>query len=416
MLISLIKKECSMWMKSIIFYAYVIILVVFYVSQMESGMLISRPEPGAADYGYTYSDDERIIMDSTLKDLVIDFVSERPFATYPVGFYKEVTLSEEERDEVAACIERLCKMSREEWEKAVDEYEAGYSVEYDDFGRQTVEEKIPWPVVTDPEITYGEFEEIMEEVAGIIGRGSDYGKERLKGHAEVKMTYEQALSEYEDVLYKDKVSGAYARIFCDYIGIILGLLPVFFGAARVLKDRRSRVKEVVYAKRAGSAAVVCSRYLAIVIMILLPVLPLSLLPLSKAVYVARAAGAGVDYLAFLKYAIGWLLPTVLFVTAFSYAVTELTEGFLAVLVGAAVWFAAIFLTPFGLKHAGWNLIPRFNSLGEYGLFSDILDQLIINRILYTVFALLLLGITLMIYELKRKGVLKNGKVSENLGS
>lgn len=75
-----------------------------------------------------------------------------------------------------------------------------------------------------------------------------------------------------------------------------------------------------------------------------------------------------------------------------------------------------FLNPFGLKHAGWNLIPRFNSLGEYGLFSDILDQLIINRILYTVFALLLLGITLMIYELKRKGVLKNGKVSENLGS
>ena len=51
--------------------------------------------------------------------------------------------------------------------------------------------------------------------------------------------------------------------------------------------------------------------------------------MSKAVFVAKTAGVKVDYLAFVKYAAGWLLPTVLFVTAFSYAITELTEGFLA---------------------------------------------------------------------------------------
>ena len=94
MLISLIKKECSMWMKSIVFYAYVIILIVFYVSQLEGGELIRKPEPGGDDYGYIYSDDENIIMNGTLKDLVCDFESERDFATYPVGFYKSVTLSE----------------------------------------------------------------------------------------------------------------------------------------------------------------------------------------------------------------------------------------------------------------------------------------------------------------------------------
>lgn len=415
MLISLMKKECSLWMRSIVFYAYVIILVVFYVSQMEGGEIIRRPETGASDYGYVYSDDEKIIMDSTLKDLVGDFESERPFASYPVGFYKAVTLSEEEREQVAACISRLCKMSREEWEKALEEYEEGYSAEYDEFGRETAVEEVPWPIVTAPEITYGEFLEIMEEVSDMIGRGSNYDKENLRKHAQVKMTYEQALSEYEDILYKDKVSGAYARLFCDYIGIILGLLPVFFSAARVWKDKRSRVKEVVYAKKAGTAAIVCSRYLGIVIMIFLPVLLLSFLPMSKAVYIARVAGVEADYFAFLKYALGWLLPTVLFVTALSYAITELTESFLSILIGTAVWFIALF-SSIDLQNAGWNLVPRFSSLGEYSLFSDMVPQLMVNRIFYTVLALLVLALTLLIYSLKRKGVLKNGKVSENLGS
>lgn len=415
MLISLIKKECSMWMKSIVFYAYVIILIVFYVSQLEGGDLIRKPEPGGDDYGYIYSDDENIIMNGTLKDLVCDFESERDFATYPVGFYKSVTLSEGEREQLASCISRLCKMSREEWEQALVEYSAGYSVEYDELGRETVEEKVPWPIVVPSDMTYEEFEAIMEEVSDIIGRGNNYEKENLKKHAEVKMTYEQALLEYENILYKDKVSGAYARLFCDYIGIILGLLPVFFGTARVLKDKRSQVKEVVYAKKAGTAAIVCSRYLGIVIMIFLPVLLLSFLPMSKAVFVAKTAGVKVDYLAFVKYAAGWLLPTVLFVTAFSYVITELTEGFLAILAGMVVWFTALF-SSVTLQWAGWNLIPRFNSLGEYNLFLYLRPQLVANRIFYTVLALMLLGLTLTICALKRKGVLKNGKVSENLGS
>lgn len=415
MFISLIKKECSMWMKSIIFYTYVVILAVFYISQMEGGEIIRRPEPGGDRYGYTYSDDEKVIMDAVLEDLVFDFESGRPFTAYPVGFYKEVILSEGEREQIASCISRLCGMPQEEWEKAYAEYIEGYSVEYDEFGRGDAEETVSWSVVVSPGITYEQFEEIMEEVAGIIGRGSDYEKEELKGHAKVEMTYEQALSEYENILYKDKVSGAYARLFCDYIGIILGLLPVFFSTARVLKDKRSQVKEVVYAKKAGTAAIVCSRYLGIVLMIFLPVLLLSFLPMSKSVYAAKMAGVSVDYLALVKYAIGWLLPTILFVTALAYMITELTEGFLTILVGVVVWFTAIFSAD-TLQWVGWNLIPRFNSLGEYNLFSYLLPRLVKNRVLYTVAALMLLGVTLMIYALKRKGVLKNGKVSENLGS
>lgn len=415
MMFDLIRQECAMWLKSIVFYAYVAILIVFYMSQMEGGLLIGRPEPDGESYGYTYSDDEAFIMDSALKDLFCDYMSGRNFVTYPVGFYKEVTLSESGREQIASCISRLCGMSREEWEQAWAEYDAGYSVEYDEAGREVVEEKVPWPIVTAPGMTYEEFEDIMEEVDAIIGGGSDYGKNELQGHAVVEMTYEQALSEYEDILHKDKVSGAYARLYCDYIGIMLGLLPVFFSAARVLRDKQSRVKEVIYGKKAKTAEIVCSRYFGIVIMIFLPALLLSVLPMSKAVYVAKMAGVGADYSAFLKYAAGWLLPTILFVTALAFAITELTESFLSILIGTAVWFLAIFTTQ-SLKWAGWNLVPRFNALGEYNLFSHLFPQLVKNRIFYTIVSLALLVGIMVIYELKRKGAIKHGKVSENLGS
>lgn len=148
-------------------------------------------------------------------------------------------------------------------------------------------------------------------------------------------------------------------------------------------------------------------------MLFVPVLLLSCLPMSKAAYVAKMAGVSVDYLAFVKYAAGWLLPTILFVTAFVYVITELTEGFLAILAGVVVWFTALF-SSVTLERAGWNLIPRFNSLGKYNQFSYLLPQLVKNRILYTVAALLVLGLVLLVYTLKRKGVLKDGKVSKNL--
>lgn len=411
---SLLKKECALWLKSIIFYAYVILLFLFYVSQMGSEFVLYKPQPGETNYGIAYSDDETVIMNGTLKDLVQEFARDGSFTTYPVGFYKEVTLSEEEKDEIAACISKLSGMSRAEWEAAYDAYMEGCSVSLDENGRYVNTEKVPWGIFMDSSVTYEQFEKIMERVAEIIGPGSDYEKEELKGHGIVDKTYEQALSDYEDVLYKDQVTGAYARLFSDYLGIVLGILPAFFGVSRVIKDKRSQIKGVIYSKKAKTAAVVGARYLGMVIMMFVPVLLVSCLPLTQALYIAHGAGAVPDYFAFVKYAFGWLLPTILFVTALAYLITELTESLLGILICAAVWFNALFGST-SLMNAGWNLIPRFNAVGKYNMFEEMLPQLVKNRILYTLGALLLTAITIFVYDLKRKGVLgKYGKISENI--
>ena len=39
----------------------------------------------------------------------------------------------------------------------------------------------------------------------------------LQYYGLAEMTYEEAMNEYEKTIYDDKVSAAFARLFCDYM-------------------------------------------------------------------------------------------------------------------------------------------------------------------------------------------------------
>ena len=85
------------------------------------------------------------------------------------------------------------------------------------------------------------------------------------------MTYEQAMEEYKALCSKDRITGATARLFCDYAGIILSVLPVFLGVTRCLRDKRAQVSQVIFSHRACALVIIASRYLANVCMAFLPV-------------------------------------------------------------------------------------------------------------------------------------------------
>ena len=106
MFFTLLWKECKMWLKSFLFYAFVIILFLFYTSQMGSDMAIIKPTEGQDSYGTAYSDDKTVIMNGTLKQLLQEYFNGR-YASYPIGFYKEVILSQEETKKVEGYISRM---------------------------------------------------------------------------------------------------------------------------------------------------------------------------------------------------------------------------------------------------------------------------------------------------------------------
>lgn len=376
MFFSLLGKECKMWLKSILFFAYVVVLVMFYITQMDA-KVITKPYPDQEDYGLTYTTDETAVMEHTLGNLIMEY-TQGCFTTYPVGFYKEVIPDDETMGKISDIISNITGLTEEQWMR-----------------QETVQVKKGF--------RFSEFKEEMGKVSQMIGSGSSYSEECLQ-RTEVAMTYEQAVKQYDDICKIDHVTGTYARLFCDYVGIILGILPAFFGVARALRDRRSQASQVLYTKSMSTVRMITARYLAMVLVMFIPVLLLSCFAMSQAVYVAKSVGVVPDYFAFVKYSVLWLLPTILFVAAVSYVIGELTENILSVLVCCAIWFAAIFMgSSNDLMSAGWNLVPRFNSLGDTQLFQSILPQLIRNRILYSSTAIILVVFAVILYEKKRRG-------------
>src|SRR5699024_8126383 len=113
---------------------------------------------------------------------------------------------------------------------------------------------------------------------------------------------------------------------------------------------------------ASSGTVMGSRYLALVCMHMLPAVVLSVIPTINCIR-AGIAGADLDYLAWLKYDLGWLLPMVMAVISVGILCTELTETALAVLIQTAWWFISLITggTSMYGGNYGWNLIPRHNT-------------------------------------------------------
>lgn len=406
MFMTLFRKECAQTAKSLIYWLYVACLVLFFNSQLGNMHILAPPQEGQEnylDYGYKTDISEQEIMKTGAGSLVWSYYYDN-YATYPVGYAKSVSLDEEEKEEIGDIIYSLTGMKPEEIEADIDSFFETHDI-------QTTQ----YEVRLKKSLTYEEFLQHMDRVAEILGPGSGYTEEMLRANVRIPVDYKGAVENYRDLTEKEGLTGGYTRLFCDYMGVILGILPVFVTATRVLRDKRSRMQELIYVRRASSGTVMGSRYLALVCMHMLPAVVLSVIPTINCIR-AGIAGADLDYLAWLKYDLGWLLPMVMAVISVGILCTELTETALAVLIQTAWWFISLMTggTSMYGGNYGWNLIPRHNTELNYAGFAEGFRQLAVNRIIYAVLALAFLALTIFIYERKRKGHLRrDGKIFRN---
>ena len=400
-----------MILKSLTYYILLAAVIAFYGTQMGSFQGLSQPVEGREEtYGTKPSEDKNKVMEITLAMLADDYdVNE--YTAYPVGFYKKVILNKEKQEKIHQILKE-CTGLDDGYADAIQHVEAPETES--DLQRMIVglrQGRLP----AAPSLTYERFLELMGETDDLLGGGTDYDPESVGSNAVDPLTYEEAMESYEASLYTDRISRGYARLFCDYMGIMLALLPVFLAVTRSIRDRRAQVSEVIYARKVSSAAVVLSRYLATVVMIGVPVALLSIMPLLQCVYYGKSLGVSVDIFAFAKYFCGWLFPTIAVVTAMGFFVTELTNGPVAILIQGVWWMVSIFFNFRSLVGGvGWNLIPRFNNHAKTDVWLQVFPQMVRNRIFYSVLAAALVAATVGIYQLKRKGVLGNGrKISAN---
>lgn len=400
-------KECKKAVFSITFLLYVFVVFAMYTSQFDSDTSAPEPAPSksSGEYGYTDKLIPETLMPNAIDGLVGEYMS-GGFTTYPMGFYKRVTLTEKKKTALAEIITELTGLTAEELDGFNDYVPEGFSYVPDENGDLILgyhEQVIP--EITVPEsLTYERFRELMNEADKIIGGGSYYGESGIsRYYSRVPKTYEEALADYNHIIYDEKVTGAYARLFCDYAGIDLAVMPVFVAAALVSLDRKSRMSDLIYSRKISSLRLVFTRFAALVTVMLIPAAVTVVM--ANISVSSRYPEFTVDLLAIPKLAAVWLIPNVLLAAAMGMFVTELSSPILAVFVQGAWWMKSV-MSADGLtgEIAPFTLVCRHNSIYKYEAFENTMPQFIFNRTFFTVLALVLVGLTAVVYELKRRGI------------
>lgn len=385
-------KECRQVLKSLVYYIFVVVFVFSVNSQMggESWRALKEPQPGQVYYGRTLTKDETLIMEGTLANLMQD-VYRGSFATYPLGFYRGVTLTKAERKQAEEILERCTGEKYETLEKMFEQRTFEEAVADTDF-RAPVKEGF----------TYEEFETAMEEVCGLVGKGSFYEKANYENNIYVPMTYKQAKEEFDALCAKDLITRGYMRLFCDYAGIFLAILPIFVGVSRALCDKRAKVQQVIFSKPAAGMVIVGSRYLASLTMISIPVFVMAFLLQYPCYELAQSMGMQADFFAFLKVPCLWILPEIMVVLALSFFITEFTDSILAVFIQTAWGIGSLFGADTLVGNFGLKLVTRWNTFGQSMLYASMEKELLLNKGYYCLLTAVCIILTVIVYEKKRK--------------
>ncbi len=369
--------------KTLLSLSYAILLVVLIIVPVTQGVLdysneiMNKPKQGE-DHGSRNAEIPEVVMPEALISLAREY-SVNEYIAYPTGFYKAVKLDDEDSRRMAKILAGISNMGK------VDENT--------DLNTISLKEGI----------TYDEFCDYMKQADDLIGGGSSYSKPSLKKFGNIAITYEDALAEYSLVKKHDRFTGAYARLFTDYLGIVLSFLPVFLGVAICLKDRRSAMTALIYTRKIPSLRLVITRYIAIVLAVVIPTLILAYA--SNISMWGLYPSSSLDYLAPLRYVMGWILPSIMISASIGMFLTELTSLPIAPLALGIWWFVDLNMGARNLTGGItlWELTPRHNSLGETQVFIDSLSTLIDNRLMYAAISIALIMLTAFIYELRRKG-------------
>lgn len=441
-------KECKKITASIIFYLFIAILIFSWfqnfrgVTQTEinwaNGIepadigferpLLSKPSEKDDYFGSKVSEDNpEAIMTGVTRALLSEYEA-NSYATYPLGYYKAITLSGDEQKQVLGILCEITGLTEEELKNLPDDYFPAVTGTIISFDAMNVDKdgnlNMEMGSETDTksednkyahfvsQVTYEHFKELTRKMEAIIGeKGSQYSPEMMITYFGMsEMTYEEALEEYNQTINQDKVTGGFARLFCDYMGLALGLYPVFLVVIIWMKDRMSNATELIYSRNISSTKLVLSRYLAGITMVLIPVLLLSLESLVPLISFGAKNGIQIDCFAYIKYIVWWLLPEVMVVCAIGMFFTLLTDSPIAIVLQFMWWMVDKGATGLSGDTKLTTLMIRHNTLRGYETIQEDLQIIWMNRLLMAGIGILFVVLSIWVLTSKRKGKINAANV------
>lgn len=388
-------------------------------AESPNGSLLAEPKKNAQSYGMKNKEIPEKIMCGGTNLLLIEYLN-NSYASYPFSYYKEVVLDEEGQAEILEILCEITGLSEKQIRDLPDDYFPSVngniinysSVKQDENGKAVIEMGKDADTRNGKDhtkqfisqVSYERFIELMAKAEQLIGKGSGYSMESLRQYYGLdEMTYEEAEEEYDKTIYDDKVSAAFARLYCDYMSRPLGLYPVFAAVLFWLKDRRNRMKELIDCRQIGTVKFVFTRFLALLAAAMLPVVLLSFESLLPLMEYSADTGIAVDGFAFIKYILWWLLPTAMIVTSLGMFLTIFTSSPAAVLVQLVWWFLDSSAAGLSGDTRLYTLMIRHNMLNGSELIHRDFAVICLNRGLFLLLSLLLAGLSAVVYSRKRDG-------------
>jgi hypothetical protein len=250
-------------------------------------------------------------------------------------------------------------------------------------------------------ISYDKFQKIVEKLVDEYGKNSEFNDTLY-----IPKTYEEALEDYYNVINKDRYSNAHARLFSDYLGIVISVIPLFLAAFIFTRDKKNKVYQSIYTKNISSTKYILSKYLSLNILIFIVLI----IFVSIATYqtINLYGINNIDLLAYYKYLIIWLMPTCLFVVVLSMLISIIFDSGLIVIPVILFLNINSILNLIG-DYSLDKYIIRFNYVGEYQIYINNLNLILLNRIFYTIISFLMLIILIIVFDYKRSrnGGIKN---------
>lgn len=399
LLFTLFGKECRRVLRSWAYLVFVVIVMLFYHMQIgttvsdqirgaqaDSGTVQTEtynplrcPTPESGTYGTIKQEVPGQIMPELISRLVRD-VQDNRFSTFPLGFHRSVHLKQTQLDTIREILSDCTGCS----------YAALQDMPAEDI-----------PIVC----SYDTFRAHMQTIEDMIGPTSSYAYASYSQISSVPRTYAEAQAEYTELVECDQVSGAYARLYCDYMNIIALFFSVCVSVSVLLRDERCGISKLLYARQIRSRTLISVRYAAHTVMLLLPFLLTALVPSVYLAVFGIRAGITINLLAYPAMILLWILPSILISTAVGFLTSCLLQNYLGILLCTGGAFVSLVTSVQHISDGVYTLNPmvRFNRIGGYSVFHAGFSDFLANRLFYAGLALALLCLTIWIYDRRRRG-------------
>lgn len=440
-------KECKRTAVSLVYLLFLAVMIYSWwgnfkevtKSEIDSadgissnGMSFDRPllsETSETDsfFGTKISEDNpEMIMTGVTRSLIMEHKN-NCYSSYPIGYYKAVSLDDESQKRVQEIICEITGLNEEQLKNLPDDYfpaVTGIIISTknsvaDENGNITIKNHSDNESDKDDsdsndktkkfisQVTYDHFKELMHETEKLIGeKRSNYSEEMMITYFGMsEMTYEEAYQEYVKTIEDDKITGGFARLFCDYMGLIAGFYPVFITIFIWLKDRVGNTSDIIYSKKKSSSGIVISRFAANITVVMIPLFLISLQSLVPLIGFCKKNNLSADWFAYAKYILWWLLPTIVIVTAFSMFITLLTDSPLAAALQFVWWIIDKGTTGLSGDTHLTTLMIRHNSLRGSELISNSLQTICFNRLIITFTGIIFVILSVFVLDQKRRGKL-----------